>query len=268
MRRRTRQNLVLAAAVGLLALTAGIVVRREQASLGEPLAAVDTANLTDLRVSAGDKPARRFERRDGHWWMREPYAMPAHEDAVARLLAIPAAAPRQRHAADRFDPARIGLAPPQALLELGGKRLEFGVTDAIRGDRYVRTADGIALLPDRFSGWLLAPAESEIDHRLAAPLAELAQVRVDGRDHPELAAAWNRVTTSQVVAPDGPAAAAAIVVELADAHGSRLTFRLWRRDDGRYLALREAPALVYPLDEPQMQQLLPATTTGAATATR
>lgn len=268
MRRRTRQNLVLAAAVGLLALTVGIVVRREQARLDEPLVVMDTAGLTGLRVSAGDKPARRFERRDGHWWMREPYAMPAHEDAVARLLAIPGATPRQRHAADHFDPARIGLAPPQALLELGGQRLEFGITDAIRGDRYVRTADGIALLPDRFSGWLLAPAESEIDHRLAAPLAEIVQVRVDGSDHAELAAAWSRVTTSQVVAPDGPAAAAAVVVELADAQGGRVTFRLWRRDDGRYVALREAPALVYPLDEPQMQLLLPATPTGAATATR
>ena len=266
MRRRTRQNLVLGAVVALAALAVGLVIQREQASLGEPLAMVDTASVTHLRVRAGDKPSRAFERRDGQWWMSEPYRMPAHEDAVARLLAIASATPRQRYAAGRFEAARIGLSPPQALLEVGTLRLEFGITDAIRGDRYVRTADGIALLPDRFSGWLLAPAESEIDHRLAAPLAAVTHVRIDGQAHPELAAAWNRVTTSQVVAPEAPAAVA-VAVELADAQGNRVTFRVWRRDDGRYLALRDAPALVYPLEEPQMQQLLPAAA-GAATATR
>lgn len=91
-------------------------------------------------------------------------------------------------------------------------------------------------------------------------------MRIDGQAHPELVAAWNRVTTSQVVAPEAPAAGA-VAVELADAQGNRVTFRVWRRDDGRYLALRDAPALVYPLEEPQMQQLLPAAA-GAATATR
>ncbi|WP_257384967.1 DUF4340 domain-containing protein [Tahibacter caeni] len=266
MRRRTRQNFVLAAVVALAALAVGLVIRREQAGLGGPLAVVDTASVTHLRVSAGDKPTRVFERRDGQWWMTEPYRMPAHEDAVARLLAIASAAPRQRYAADRFEAARIGLSPPQALLDVDALRLEFGITDAIRGDRYVRTAGGIALLPDRFSGWLLAPAESEIDHRLAAPLAALTGVRVDGQAHPELVAAWNRVTTSQVVAPEAPAAGA-VAVELADAQGSRIAFRVWRRDDGRYVALREAPALAYPLEEPQMQQLLPAAT-GVAPATR
>lgn len=267
MRRHLRQNLLLAAALGVLGATAWLVTAREQASLA-PLTTLDTAQITSLRVRIGDQAPRRFERRDGRWWMREPYAMPAHPDAVARLVAIAAAPTRSRHARDRFDPTRIGLAPPQAVLELDDLRLEFGITDAIRGDRYVRTADTIALMPDRFSGWLLAPAESEIDHRLAAPLQRLAQVRIAGIDRPELAAAWERVTTSQVIAPDASAAnGTSIAVELVDADGGRIGYTIRRRDDGRYLAVRSDPALAYPLEENQMQQLLPAAA-GAANEKR
>ena len=267
MRRHLRQNLLLTAAVAALAAIVWFVTAREQASTLAPLTDIDTTRIAAVTVSARGKPIRRFDRHDGRWWMREPYAMPAHKDAVARLLAIAAAPTRSRHARDRFDAARVGLDPPQAVLELDGRRLEFGVTDAIRGDRYVRSGDTLALMPDRFSGWLLAPAESEIDHRLAEPLAHVVQVTIDGRDRPEFAAAWDRVTTSQVVAPEtvsGPARS----VELADASGRRIAFTVRRRDDGRYVAVRTEPALAYPLDEPQIQQLLPAGGAGSGTVVR
>lgn len=268
MRRHLRQNLLLAATLGVLGTIAWFVTAREQ-TVRDPLTTLDTTRITTLRVSAGEQPSRLFERRDAGWWMREPYAMPAHADAVARLVAIAAAPTRSRHARDRFDATRIGLAPPQAVLELGDRRLEFGITDAINGDRYVRTEDTVALMPDRFSGWLLAPAESEIDHRLAAPLQTLTQVRIDGIDHPELATAWSRVTTSQVIAAEKTAmAGASISVQLVDPDGQRVDYTLRRRDDGRYLALRAEPALAYPLEEIQMQQLLPPVAAGASVPVR
>lgn len=260
MRRDLRQNLLLAAALGVLGAAAWWVTSGERAAFA-PLTTIDPAGIASLRVTTATGTPRRFERRDGRWWMREPYEMPAHPDAVARLLAIASAPTRSRHTHDQFDAARIGLAPPQAVLELGDLRLEFGITDAIRGDRYVRTANAIALMPDRFSGWLLAPAESEIDHRLAEPLQRLAQVRIAGTDRPQLAAAWERVTTSQVIAPpDSPASGTSIAVELTDTVGGRIGYILRRRDDGRYLAIRDVPALAYPLEENQMQLLLPAAT--------
>jgi hypothetical protein len=92
-------------------------------------------------------------------------------------------------------------------------------------------------------------------------------VRIDGQEHPALAAAWNQVTTSQVLAPEtAPAAGSVIAVELTDTAGGHIDYTLWRRADGRYLALRREPALSYPLDEIQMQHLLPAAAAGAAAA--
>lgn len=268
MRRQLRQNLVLAGIVALAAVTVWLVVRREQAAIGRPLSAIDTTQTTELRVRNGDRPARHFERRDGIWWMREPYALPAHADSIGRLLTIARAAPRSRHARAQFDLARIGLEPPQAVLELDGVPITFGLTDAIRGDRYVLSGQTVALMPDRFSAWLLAPAESELDHRLAAPLGTLTDVVIDGQSRPELAAAWQQVTTSQVAAAQAAPAMSTIAVELVAADSTRLRYTLWRRDDGRYAALRGEPALLYPLDEIQVQHLLPATNAGAAATVR
>ncbi len=268
MRRQLRQNLVLAGIVALMAVTVWLVVQREQAAIELPLTAIDTSQTQELRVRNGDRPARHFERRDSVWWMREPYALPAHADAIGRLLAIARAAPRSRHARAQFDLTRIGLDPPQAVLELDGVPITFGLTDAIRGDRYVLSGQTVALMPDRFSAWLLAPAESELDHRLAAPLVTLTDVMIDGQSRPELAAAWQQVTTSQVIAAQAVPATATITVELVATDGTRLGYTLWRRDDGRYAALRGEPALLYPLDEIQMQHLLPATNVGAAATVR
>lgn len=259
VRRLLRQNLLLALGVAALAGLVWVAVRQEQAAAPAPLTQVDTDRIGRLSVTAGDRPARRFERRDGRWWMQAPYALPAHAEAVERLLAIARATPRSRYAADRFDLARIGLQPPQAVLELGSERIAFGITDAIHADRYVLGADGVALLPDRFSAWLMAPAESEIDRRLAAPLDVVREVRVDGVARPELIAAWERVTTSQILAAPADAdGSGTVAVELGDARGGQVRYTLKRSEDGRYAARRADPALLYPLEETQMQFLLPA----------
>lgn len=267
MRRLSRQNLLLAAGVALLAGLAWLVVQQEKAAAPAPLTTLAPEQIERFSVRAGERAVRRFERREGRWWMQEPYRLPAQADAVQRLLAVATARPRARHAAARFDPARIGLQPPQAVLEFGDQQIAFGTTDALHGDRYVQTGDGIALLPDRYSAWLLAPAESEIERRLAAPLAQVSEVRVAGAAVPALAAAWDRVATGQVrAAADIAAPAQAVAVELGDSQGSLVRYALWRDAEGRYLALRAEPALLYPLEEAQMQFLLPAAGAGAVTA--
>jgi hypothetical protein len=161
MRRRTRTNLFLLAMVALLGAAVYAEFRRESAIAQDPLTAIDPATIRSLAVRCQSCTARRFEKVDGHWLMREPKAQPANDAAVARLAAIVRAPVRYRRPAAGLDAAKLGLDPPAATLEVDGTLLKFGTTDAIRNDRYVEVGDTIALVPDRFSALLFASPESE-----------------------------------------------------------------------------------------------------------
>lgn len=258
MKRRTRTRLMLALLVALLGAAVYAERMREEWARPQPLTTADTSTATRIVVECRSCRGRVFERTQTGWRMREPYAFAANEEAVARLLAIASAPVRKRRAATQFDAKKLGLDPPVASIRIGELRIDLGTTDAINGLRYLRHGDDVALVPDNYSAWLLAPPESELDRRLTPLDFELATVRVDGEERPALAAAWRIVTTSQVVASN------TIVldndtkrqIELVAKDGTTLRYRL-ARGDGRYVALRDDLPLAYPLEEAQVQHLLP-----------
>ncbi len=258
MGRIARTNLVLAGVVAVLGVLVWRQIDGEVASREPPLGGSLDASSVD-RVAVRCAPPcreRTFERSKGRWRMTTPYAMDADDAAVARLVAIAASPVRSRRPLADFDPARIGLAPPQVTLELAALHFDVGLTDALRGDRYVRFEDTVAMVPDRFSPLLAAAPENELDRHLVPRDVEVTVLRLDGVARPDLAAAW-RDTVAAQVAPRGDAEGSPngrrIDIDLAD--GSSLSYRLDREGD-TYIARRGEPALVYALGEAQAQALL------------
>jgi hypothetical protein len=162
MRRKTRANVILLAMVVLLSAAVYAEIRREQALMQDPLTSLQPDAIKSLAIACQGCTARRFEKVDGHWLMREPKSQPANDKAVARLAAIVRAPVRYRRPAAEVDPAKLGLDPPIATLDADGTLLKFGTTDAIRNDRYVQAGSTIALVPDRFSALLFATPETEV----------------------------------------------------------------------------------------------------------
>jgi len=169
MRRKTRTNVILLAMVVLLATAVFAEIRREQALMSDPLTTLNPDQIRTLSIACQGCTARKFEKVDGHWLMREPKAQPASDRAVARLAAIVRAPVRYRRAASEVDPSKLGLDPPVATLDADGTVLKFGTTDAIRNDRYVEAGGTIALVPDRFSALLFATPESELPESQSTP---------------------------------------------------------------------------------------------------
>lgn len=165
MKRRKRTLVFLFATVAVFGTAVYVEIERERALALDPLTTIDTAAVRTLMVSCNGCTTRRFEKVDGHWQMRTPFAQAADDARVERLLAIASAPVRFRHAADSFELRKVGLDPPQATLQLDQLTLHFGTTDAIHGDRYVQLRDTVALVPDRFSALLFGKPENE----LAAP---------------------------------------------------------------------------------------------------
>lgn len=248
MGRTARTNLALAALAAVLGALVWWQVRGEIDAREPPLTTLDTATVTSLRVRCPGCVERRFERAAVGWRMSAPYALDADPDAIARLLAIAAAPVRLREPAEGHDLAKLGLDPPLMTLELDATRIDVGTTDALRGDRYVRDGARIARVPDRFSPFLMAAPESELDRRLVPHGAEVMALRIDGADASVKLAIWHAMQATKITAAAADDMTAAThVIEATLASGETIAWRLMRAGDG-WIARRASPALDYHLD--------------------
>jgi hypothetical protein len=173
LRRATRNLLALAALVALLCGAVYAEIDRERAMLPQALTQIDPARAQRLEIRcAAVCRSRRFERRADGWRMLEPYDQPASADAIAHLFAVTHAPIRVRLDMRDHDPARLGLAPPLVTLIVDDVQIAVGDEDPIEHDRYVRTGDVLARVPDRFSARLFEAPEGELaDPASAQPAA-------------------------------------------------------------------------------------------------
>jgi len=255
MKRATRINLILIGIVAVLGLVTWWQVNREVAQFEPPLSALDPATVKQVRVSCLQCVARRFERLGEHWQMREPYDLPADDAQVARLLSIAATPVRSRRALTSLDARKIGLAPALLSLALDNEHFDIGTTDAFHGDRFVRVGDTIAMVPDRFSPFLVAAPASELDRHLLPRGTVLASLRINDQDRTDLIDAWTVAVAVRITASSTPADAAGTRIDLQLGDGAMIRYQIIRSAAG-VVARRSEPALDYALSAEQASVLL------------
>ncbi len=166
---------------------------------------------------------------------------------------------RLREPAAAYDVAKIGLDPPVMALELDDVRIDIGDTDALRGDRYVRDGEHIARVADRFSPFLMATPESELERRTVPRGAAIVHLRIDGAEVAAAKiAAWQAMPVAKITAIDAAdirTAQHVVEVELAD--GTRIAWQLGHAADG-WIARRTSPPLDYHLDARAVERFLAA----------
>ena len=257
MRRGVRINLALVAIVAVLSAIAYREVRNEVDAREPALSALDASTVDRIDVRCTRCVARAFARSNGRWKMREPYALDADETTIARLIGIAALPVRQRHALTDFDLARIGLSPPLMTLRLGALTLEVGMTDALRGDRYVRVGDQIAMVPDRFSPFLMATPESELDRHLLPRDVGVLELHIDGKAAAQRVDAWRSAVALKINPVDRGATERGepmrVVVTLDN--DETISWEIRRGADGD-VARRGSPALDYVLDASLVDALI------------
>jgi hypothetical protein len=162
MRKSTQSIFFLAFAVAILGAAVYAEVARERTLAPQPLTRIDTAGVRRLEIRCASCTTRIFAQRNGVWRMLEPYAAAANPDAVKRLLAVARTPVRTRARLTGYDPAKLGLAPPQITVILDATRIDIGGEDPIEHDRYVRIGDELMHVRDRFSARLLESPASEL----------------------------------------------------------------------------------------------------------
>jgi hypothetical protein len=107
--------------------------------------------------------------------LTEPFAMPADDFVVRRLLGVlkeSVSSPIDEAGAPHL--GKFGLSEPWAIIDFDGAEIAFGDTNPLAGRRYVRTDAGVYLIPDTHLFALergvyglvssrLVPAEARID---------------------------------------------------------------------------------------------------------
>jgi hypothetical protein len=151
MRRRYRQRLMLLLGVAMLLGWALWQHGQDLRAAPGTLLALDpdTVSQVELRLQQG--PAEHYVKRDGHWWRTDGHRVRADDGRLAELAAIAQAPVVAWRPVTDFDPARIGLSPPLAVLQLDGHRLAFGETSVTGPQRYVRVGNRIARVSVRYT---------------------------------------------------------------------------------------------------------------------
>jgi len=151
MKRATRQRLWLIGGALVLLAAAGWQWRRDNDEATGTLLRTVPATISQIELQLGKGPAERYAKHDGHWWRTDGTAVRADDGRLGELADTAAAEVLSWRPATDFDPARIGLTPPAAVLTLDGQRLEFGETSVTGPQRYVRVGDRVALISVRFT---------------------------------------------------------------------------------------------------------------------
>ncbi|MBT2143787.1 MULTISPECIES: hypothetical protein [unclassified Rhodanobacter] len=162
MKRNTRQRVFLLLAVVALSLLAGWQWQRDARNEPGNLTALDPAGISRIALTLPGAPTLHYEKRDGHWWRTDGTPVRAIDARLSDLADTAAAHVLSWRPASDFEPAKIGLAPPRAVLVLDGQVLEFGESSVTGPQHYVRVGQRIALVSSRYVPRSPATATTEL----------------------------------------------------------------------------------------------------------
>jgi hypothetical protein len=279
MTRRGLLNIVLLAAVLTLGAIAYLGPNDEQPPRTR-LTAVDPEGVQRIEIRHRDTGTMTLVLSAGRWTLTEPLAMPAGDFAIRRLLGVltePVSS--ELEGPQTTDLAKFGLAEPRTVLRFDDTRIEFGDTNPLGSRRYVRTDEGVYLIPDTHLFALERGVYGLVSTRLLPEGARIErltidelQVERDGEDRWRLSPPdptvsneqlgalmerWSEARALRVAAADDEAEAntpgSEVSVELHDK--GTLRFEVHALEPELVL-IRPAAAIAYHLPATQAERLL------------
>ena len=152
MKRAYRQLLWLLLAVLALLGLASWQWQRDVSQETGSLTRLEPTSITRISLTLSSAAPLNYEKRgDGHWWRIDGTpSRVTDDDRLNDLTDIAAARVLSWRPASDFEPAKIGLALPRAVLLLNGQKLEFGESSVTGPQHYVRVGDRVALVSSRY----------------------------------------------------------------------------------------------------------------------
>ncbi len=108
------------------------------------------------------------------WQLQEPFIASASDSRINMLLSLLDSMPGEQFAIDEnLDLTTFGLAEPDLTIRFNDTTFDFGDTEQLSGQRYLRSGEAIYLFNDAISPLLQASASGFIENRLFANSGKL-----------------------------------------------------------------------------------------------
>ena len=165
--------------LGLLVVIAGLALflylnpkKEEQSFNSVKVSELSQADVRKVEIEFSAKKPVVLEKRDGNWFLVQPYAARAGEQAVNKILAV-----LNADSVDKFDTSdleRFGLDHPSLRLKLDDKELVFGTFNPVNGQQYVAFGNAVYLISTSYSDAAATQVVELLDKRLLGPGEEVA----------------------------------------------------------------------------------------------
>jgi hypothetical protein len=176
MSSRNLLNLILLVVIAVLV----VIVVYKPGKKVEPVVKLTKLTKDDVNKIAISRPGAKrvvLQKKDGKWQMLEPYAMPANQYKVEAVTDIVAAKSAAQYPIKDLNLKQYGLDKPRITVVFNDKnKLEFGGTDPLKHQRYIRYQDTLHLIVDRYYYNLSVPAAEYVEHKLLADNASITKL--------------------------------------------------------------------------------------------
>lgn len=173
-------NLLLAAVMLLLVAVVYFEPGREKPAAPTKLTTLTAAQVTHIVITRPDQPDIKFFKQGTQWRMEAPYATAADDLRIGFLLDFLEAKSGASFPAVAADLPKYALDKPRAVLTLNDQVFEFGDSNPMTMQRYVRHGDTIHMLFDTAYQYLIAEAGTFVNPQLIDAGAKIESIHVPG----------------------------------------------------------------------------------------
>ncbi|HET7306749.1 MAG TPA: DUF4340 domain-containing protein [Gammaproteobacteria bacterium] len=131
------------------------------------------ASIKTIRITQPNQKAAVFKLEDGQWQMLKPIAAPADSALIKNWLASVDETSTRSYPVEGLDLKQFGLKPPKLTLTLNNQKLEFGSSDPLDHQRYIRRGDTVYLANDMLFYQLQGDPLSFVSKRLLPRSAKI-----------------------------------------------------------------------------------------------
>lgn len=178
MHSRNLLNLFLV--LGLAGLIALAVYEpgKESPPAAVPISSLKPETIQHLVIEAAGQERLVFNKQHDRWYMQQPFAAPANDGRIEKLLAVVGAKSIARYAMSSVDANQLQLDMPTLTLTADKLSLNFGATEALGGSRYVQIGSTVHLITDRYTHLARGEATAFVSPALMPMNANITALRL------------------------------------------------------------------------------------------